>query len=63
MRRILITMILVLCAICGMKAQSDTVTVHVDGTTSLESLMEDSDGDSIRYLSITGKLSLSPLYR
>ena len=40
MRRIFITTILVLCAICGMKAQSDTVTVHVDGTTSLESLME-----------------------
>ena len=40
MRRILITTILVLCAICGMRAQSDTVTVHVDGTTSLESLME-----------------------
>ena len=40
MRRIFITTILVLCAICGMRAQSDTVTVHVDGTTSLESLME-----------------------
>ncbi len=40
MRKIFITTILVLCAICGMKAQSDTVTVHVDGTASLESLME-----------------------
>lgn len=57
MRRIFITSILVLCAICGMKAQSDTVTVHVDGTTSLESLLEDYDKGSISYLSITGKLS------
>ena len=57
MRRILITTILVLCAICGMKAQSDTVTVHVDGTVSLESLMADYDKDSVSYLSITGKLS------
>ena len=57
MRRIFITTILVLCAICGMRAQSDTVTVHVDGTTSLESLMEDFDECSIRYLSITGNLS------
>ncbi|MBO5881480.1 MAG: hypothetical protein J6Q57_07650, partial [Paraprevotella sp.] len=56
MRRILITTILVLCAICGMRAQSDTVTVHVDGT-SLESLLEDYDKGSISYLSITGKLS------
>ena len=40
MKKIFITTILVLCAICGMKAQSDTVTVHVDGTVSLESLME-----------------------
>ena len=40
MRKIFITTILVLCAICEMKAQSDTVTVHVDGTVSLESLME-----------------------
>ena len=32
MKKIFITTILVLCAICGMKAQSDTVTVHVDGT-------------------------------
>ena len=40
MRKIFITTILVLCAICGMRAQSDTVTVHVDGTASLESLME-----------------------
>ena len=40
MKKIFITTILVLCAICGMRAQSDTVTVHVDGTTSLESLME-----------------------
>lgn len=40
MRKIFITTILVLCSFCGMKAQSDTVTVHVDGTTSLESLME-----------------------
>ena len=57
MRRIFITTILVLCAICGMRAQSDTVTVHVDGATSLESLIADCDEDSIRYLSITGKLS------
>ncbi len=57
MRKIFITTILVLCAICGMRAQSDTVTVHVDGTASLESLMEDYDECSIRYLSITGNLS------
>ncbi|MBP3566165.1 MAG: hypothetical protein J6J76_01230 [Paraprevotella sp.] len=57
MRKIFITTIFILCAICGMRAQSDTVTVHVDGTTSLESLMEDYDECSIRYLSITGNLS------
>ena len=54
MRRIFITTILVLCAICGMKAQSDTVTVHVDGTASLESLMEGVWEQNAKCLRLTG---------
>ena len=54
MRKIFITTILVLCAICGMKAQSDTVTVHVDGTVSLESLMEGVWSQAGECLRLTG---------
>ncbi|MBO5880293.1 MAG: hypothetical protein J6Q57_01400 [Paraprevotella sp.] len=56
MKKLFISTILVLFAVCSVKAQQDTIKIHVDGT-SLESLLEDYDKGSISYLSITGKLS------
>ena len=40
MKKYFISTLLVLFAVCSVKAQQDTIKVHVDGTTSLESLME-----------------------
>ncbi|MBR0361736.1 MAG: hypothetical protein IIX35_05190, partial [Paraprevotella sp.] len=56
MKKYFISTLLVLFAVCSVKAQQDTIKIHVDGT-SLESLLEHYDKDSISYLSITGKLS------
>ena len=56
MKKYFISTLLVLFAVCSVMAQQDTIKIHVDGT-SLESLLEHYDKDSISYLSITGKLS------
>ena len=40
MKKYFISTLLVLFAVCSVKAQQDTIKIHVDGTTSLESLME-----------------------
>ena len=56
MKKYFISTLLVLFAVCSVKAQQDTIKIHVDGT-SLESLLEYYDKGSISYLIITGKLS------
>ena len=40
MKKYFISTLLVLFAVCSVKAQQDTIKIHVDGTASLESLME-----------------------
>ena len=40
MKKFFISTLLVLFAVCSVKAQQDTIKVHLDGTTSLESLMK-----------------------
>ena len=54
MKKLFISTILVLFAVCSVKAQQDTIKIHVDGTASLESLMEGVWEQGGEWLRLTG---------
>jgi hypothetical protein len=54
MKKLFISTILVLFAVCSVKAQQDTIKIHVDGTASLESLMEGVWEQNAKCLRLTG---------
>ena len=54
MKKYFISTILVLFAVCSVKAQQDTIKVHLDGTASLESLMEGVWEQNAKCLRLTG---------
>ena len=54
MKKLFISTILVLFAVCSVKAQQDTIKVHLDGTASLESLMEGVWSKGGEWLRLTG---------
>ena len=54
MKKLFISTLLVLFAVCSVKAQQDTIKIHVDGTASLESLMEGVWEQNAKCLRLTG---------
>ena len=54
MKKYFISTLLVLFAVCSVKAQQDTIKIHVDGTASLESLMEGVWEQNAKCLRLTG---------
>ena len=54
MKKFFISTLLVLFAVCSVKAQQDTIKIHVDGTASLESLMEGVWEQNAKCLRLTG---------
>ena len=54
MKKYFISTLLVLFAVCSVKAQQDTIKVHLDGTASLESLMEGVWEQNAKCLRLTG---------